>query len=89
MFFVKHNRTLRRKLNLKKKFEESTAGTGNEDEERKSKLLDSYCKLFFNILCLNNNLIYIHFPASVDFRIKEVANFALTAIEAFESHDIR
>ncbi|CAH1728415.1 unnamed protein product [Chironomus riparius] len=54
---------------LKKKFEESAGGSGNEDEERKSKLLDSY--------------------ADVDFRVKEVANFALTAIEAFESHDIR
>jgi hypothetical protein len=30
---------------LKKKFEESAGGSGNEDEERKSKLLDSYCKI--------------------------------------------
>lgn len=30
---------------LKKKFEESAGGSGNEDEERHSKLLDSYCKI--------------------------------------------
>lgn len=71
---------------LKKKFEEHT-GDSEEDEERRIKPLDDYGKKF-NKIFQNEIKFYENFAANVDFRLKEITNFALTAIENFQTNNI-
>ena len=62
---------------LKKKFEEHT-GDGEDEEERRIKGLDAYGNCC-DIDCMRPILTLMTiFSANVDFRLKEIVNFAFT-----------
>lgn len=72
---------------LKKKFEEHTSDE-EEDEERRIKGLDAYGEDQLSTILDLMEIIFIFLSANVDFRLKEIVNFAFTAIEGFSADNI-
>lgn len=70
---------------LKKKFDEHTDGVDDE-EERRIKGLDAYGKFRGKLSVHETKLRLV--SANVDFRLKEIVNFAFTAIEGFSTDNI-